>query len=132
VLDTLRRRGAEHVWVVHGSGLDELSTTGPSTVHELRDGETRTFTVDATDYGIASATSSDLSGGGPEQNAEVVEQVLRGEHGAHRDIVLLNAGAALVVAGIVDDLAAGISTAERSIDEGLAGEALRALVRESQ
>ena len=132
VLDTLRRRGAEHVWVVHGSGLDELSTTGPSTVHELRDGETRTFTVDATDYGIAPATNSDLSGGGPEQNAEVVEQVLHGEHGAHRDIVLLNAGAALVVAGIVGDLAAGISAAERSIDEGLAREALGALIRESQ
>ncbi|MBL6635813.1 MAG: anthranilate phosphoribosyltransferase [Actinobacteria bacterium] len=132
VLDTLRGRGAEHVWVVHGSGLDELSTTGPSTVHELRDGETRTFTVDATDYGIASASSSDLSGGGPEQNAEVVERVLSGQHGPHRDIVLLNAGAALVVAGIVVDLAAGISAAERSIDNGMAREALQGLINESQ
>ncbi len=132
VLSTLKQRGAEHVWVVHGNGLDELTTTGASTVHELRAGTVRTFTIGATDLGIAPATNEDLTGGGPEENAQVVERVLGGERGAHRDIVVLNAGAALVVAGRVDDIAAGIELAARSIDDGSASAALGALVAVSQ
>ena len=128
VLSTLKQRGAEHVWVVHGNGLDELTTTGASTVHELRAGTVRTFTIDATDLGIAPVTNEDLTGGGPEENAHVVERVLSGEAGPHRDIVVLNAGAALVVAGRVDDIAAGIEMAARSIDDGSASAALSALI----
>jgi len=128
VLSTLKQRGAEHVWVVHGNGLDELTTTGVSTVHELRAGTVRTFTIDATDLGIAPASNEDLTGGGPAENAHVVERVLSGEAGPHRDIVVLNAGAALVVAGRVDDIAAGIEMAARSIDDGSASAALSALI----
>ena len=131
VLSTLKQRGAEHVWVVHGNGLDELTTTGASTVHELRAGTVRTFTIDATDLGIAPATIEDLTGGGPDENAQVVERVLSGEAGPHRDIVVLNAGAALVVAGRADDIAAGIEMAAQSIDDGSASAALAALVAAS-
>lgn len=128
VLDTLQQRGAEHVWVVHGNGLDELSTTGVSTIHELRAGSVRTFSIDATEYGLARANNEDLAGGGPEENAHVVRRVLGGELGSHRDIVVLNAGAALVVAGRADDISAGIEMAERSIDEGSALIALNSLI----
>jgi len=132
VLSTLKQRGAEHVWVVHGNGLDELTTTGVSTVHELRAGTVRTFTIDATDLGIAPASNEDLTGGGPAENAHVVERVLSGEAGPHRDIVVLNAGAALVVAGQVDDIVAGLEMAAQSIDDGSASAALGALVAVSQ
>ena len=131
VLKTLQQRGAEHVWVVHGNGLDELSTTGVSTVHELRAGVVRTFTIDATDYGLARAKNEDLAGGGPEENAGVVHRVLEGEQGSHRDIVVLNAGAALVVAGRADDISTGIEMASRSIDEGSALTALNSLIATS-
>lgn len=131
VLKTLQQRGAEHVWVVHGNGLDELSTTGVSTVHELRAGVVRTFTIDATDYGLARAKNEDLAGGGPEENAVVVHRVLEGEQGSHRDIVVLNAGAALVVAGRADDISTGIEMASRSIDEGSALTALNSLIATS-
>ena len=111
--------------------LDELTTTGASTVHEFRAGTVRTFTIDATEFGIAPATNEDLTGGGPEENAHVVKRVLSGESGAHRDIVVLNAGAALVVAGRVDDIAAGIEMAAQSIDDGSASAALAALIAAS-
>lgn len=128
VLNTLKQRGAEHVWVVHGNGLDELTTTGSSTVHELRSGAVRTFTIDATEYGFSRASNDELVGGGPQENARVVKQVLGGEPGAHRDIVVLNAGAALVVAGLADDIAAGIELAGRSIDDGSAAATLDDLI----
>jgi anthranilate phosphoribosyltransferase len=131
VLNTLQERGAEHVWVVHGNGLDELSTTGVSTVHELRAGVVRTFTIDALDYGLARAKNEDLAGGGPEENAVVVHRVLEGEQGSHRDIVVLNAGAALVVAGRADDISTGIEMASRSIEDGSALTALNSLIATS-
>ena len=132
VLGTLRQRGAKHVWVVHGNGLDELSTTGPSIVHELIDDTISTFTVDATELGLAPASQDDLTGGGPAENAEVVRNVLSGAPGAHRDIVILNAAAALVVAGNATNIGDAIQFANDSIDNGSASAALDALVAASR
>jgi anthranilate phosphoribosyltransferase len=133
MLASLRAHGSTDTWVVHGGGLDELSTTGPSTVLALRhDGGVRTFTVDPVALGLAPATHDQLVGGDPEHNADVVRRVLDGERGAHRDIVVLNAAAALVVAAAADDLAAGLAVAEHAIDSGKAAEALATLVATSQ
>ena len=105
MLASLRAHGSTDAWVVHGGGLDELTTTGPSTVLALRhDDGADTFTVDPVALGLAPATHEQLVGGDPAHNADVVRRVLDGEHGAHRDIVVLNAAAALVVAGVAGDL----------------------------
>jgi len=131
MIATLREHGSISAWVVHGSGLDELTTTGPSEVIELVNGEVRHFRVDPAAYGLRAATAADLVGGEPAVNAVAARRVLGGELGAHRDIVVLNAGAALVVAGQSADLAEGIAAAGRAIDSGGAAAALEALVRES-
>jgi anthranilate phosphoribosyltransferase len=129
---TLQRQGLEHAWVVHGAGLDELTTTGPSTVLALLDGSIRGFTIDPAQLGLQVATADDLRGGDPDENAAVIRRVLRGERGPHRDIVVLNAAAGLVVGGAVPDIAAGIDLAAAAIDDGRAQSALDALVRVSQ
>lgn len=117
----LGKLGAEHVWVVHGSdGMDELTTTGPSMVAEYRDGDVRVFEVNPDDADIPRATLEDLKGGTPEENAEAIGRLLGGEPGPFRDIVLLNAAAALLIANQVDDLRAGAKVAARAIDEGAA------------
>jgi anthranilate phosphoribosyltransferase len=129
---TLQRQGLEHAWVVHGAGLDELTTTGPSTVLELLDGSIREFTIDPAQLGLQVATADDLRGGDPDENAAVIRRVLGGELGPHRDIVVLNAAAGLVVGGAVPDIAAGMELAAAAIDDGRAQDALDALVRVSQ
>jgi anthranilate phosphoribosyltransferase len=129
---TLQRQGLEHAWVVHGAGLDELTTTGSSTVLALLDGSIREFTIDPAQLGLQVATADDLRGGDPDENAAVIRRVLGGERGPHRDIVVLNAAAGLVVGGAVADIAAGIDLAAAAIDDGRAQSALDALVRVSQ
>lgn len=128
MLASLRLHGSISSWVVHGQGLDELTTTGTSSVLALNDGEVRTFTVDPVSLGLAPAINEELVGGSPAVNAEAVRRVLAGDHGAHRNIVLLNAGAALVVAGVAADIAAGIDLARHSIDSGAAARVLDGLV----
>lgn len=128
MLASLRLHGSISSWVVHGQGLDELTTTGTSSVLALNDGEVRTFTVDPVSLGLAPAINEELVGGSPAVNAEAVRRVLAGDHGAHRNIVLLNAGAALVVAGVAADIAAGIDLARHSIDSGAASRVLDGLV----
>ena len=121
--------GAERVWVVHGSdGLDELTTTGPSFVAELKDGKVSTFEVSPDDAGIASARLEDLKGGDAETNAQAVRDVLGGASGAFRDIVALTTGAALVVAGEATDLKQGVTASFEAIDSGEAKAALDKLV----
>ena len=107
MLASLRLHGSERAWVVHGGGLDELTTTGTSTVLALDDDNVRTFTVDPVALGFAPAIPDELVGGTPAQNAEVVRRVLKGEHGAHRNIVVLNAAAGLVVAGVAESMEEG-------------------------
>jgi anthranilate phosphoribosyltransferase len=129
---TLQRQGLDHAWVVHGAGLDELTTTGPSTVLALLDGSISEFTIDPAQLGLPPATADDLRGGDPEENASAIRRVLDGEFGPHRDIVVLNAAAGLVVGGAVPDIAAGLDVARAAIDDGRARRALEALVRVSQ
>jgi anthranilate phosphoribosyltransferase len=128
MLASLRLHGSISSWVVHGQGLDELTTTGSSSVLELRDGGVRSFVVDPVELGLAPAIPEELVGGPPEVNAAAVRRVLAGDRGAHRDIVVLNAAAGLVVADVVPDLSSGIDRATQSIDSGSAARVLDRLV----
>ncbi len=132
MIETLRSHGSRHAWVVHGMGLDELTTTGRSDVIELDHGTVRHFRIDPEQLGLARSHDEDLVGGDPAENAAAVRSVLAGEHGPHRDIVVLNAGAGLVVGGKVPTLAEGIELAQRSIDSGAAATTLETLVTASQ
>jgi anthranilate phosphoribosyltransferase len=106
---------------VHGhDGLDELSTTGPSKVWELRDGEVRSYVVDPADFGIPTATLAELCGGDPAFNAARTQAILGGEAGPQTDFVALNAAAGLLVGGKVEDLASGYELAKSVIDGGAA------------
>ena len=117
--NVLRNLGCKHAFVVHGDdGLDEITTTASTRVSELKDGAVKTYTLDATAFGIPRAESAALLGGSPEENAEITVNILEGEKGAKRDIVVLNAGAAIVAGGKADSLDAGIELASASIDSG--------------
>jgi anthranilate phosphoribosyltransferase len=121
--------GSERAWVVHGAdGLDELSTTGYTKVSESRGDSVQTFYVHPADFGLAKATPESLKGGDAAKNAAIVRSVLNGDAGPQRDVVLLNAGAALFVAGQAETVKAGIATAAAAIDSGAAGEVLKKLV----
>jgi anthranilate phosphoribosyltransferase len=129
MIGVLESRGAVRAMVVHGEdGLDELTTTTTSTVLELRDGAIRTRTIDPADHGIPYVDASALQGGDAARNAELARSVLAGDKGAHRDIVVLNAAAGLVVAGVVDDIGAGCDAARSSIDDGRAADVLERVV----
>jgi anthranilate phosphoribosyltransferase len=132
MLASLRLHGSHRAWVVHGNGLDELTTTGTSTVLALDDDTVRSFTVDPVALGLAPAILDELVGGSPAVNAEVVRRVMGGQHGAHRNIVVLNAAAALVVAGVADSIEAGLVVAGDAIDSGAAAATLARFVEVSQ
>lgn len=132
MLASLRLHGSLSAWVVHGGGLDELTTTGRSQVLELRGAQVRTFDIDPVALGLPPAISEELVGGDPAFNAEVVRRVLAGHSGPHRDIVILNAAAGLVVADAVTSMEDGLRRAETAIDSGQAAGVLDALVRQSQ
>ena len=121
--------GSERAWVVHGAdGLDELSTTGYTKVSESRGDSVQTFYVHPADFGLAKATPESLKGGDAAKNAAIVRSVLNGDAGPQRDVVLLNAGAALFVAGQAETVKAGIATAGAAIDSGAARDVLKKLV----
>jgi anthranilate phosphoribosyltransferase len=126
--EVLGRLGATRAWTVHGQGLDELTTTGPTEVAEWKDGTVRRFTVTPQDAGLPLASINDIRGGDAEVNAAALTALLAGERGPYRDIVLLNAAAALVVGERADDLAQGVTLAAGVIDDGHAAQALTALV----
>ncbi|KAB7739322.1 anthranilate phosphoribosyltransferase [Parvibaculum sedimenti] len=127
--ETLRNLGSTRAWVVHGAdGLDELSTTGVSYVAELNDGKIRTFEVTPEEAGLPRATLEDLRGGDPAYNAAAIVALLDGAPGAYRDIVLLNAAAALIVADKAATLAEGVKLAAGAIDSGAAKKVLARLV----
>ncbi len=132
MVEVLRANGATRAMVVYGhDGLDELTITTTSTAIELRDGAVVTREIDPTALGLALATADEVRGGTAADNAELAKRVLGGEAGAHRDVVVLNAAAGLVVAGLADDLEAGIEQAQASLDGGQAGGVLEGLVRVS-
>jgi anthranilate phosphoribosyltransferase len=126
--EVLGRLGAEHAWVVHGSGIDELTTAGTTTVAEFRAGKVVEFDVAPEDAGLKPARIEELKGGEPAHNAALMRDLLGGGHGPLRDIVLLNSAAALVVAGRADNLREGAELAAHSIDSGAARAVLDKLV----
>ena len=118
--EALGRLGSERAWLVHGQGLDELTVSGPSQVVELRDGHLREFTVSPGDVGLPVSPVESLRGGDPERNAAALLALLDGVASPYRDCVVLNAAAALVVAGRSDDLREAARMAAASIDQGAA------------
>jgi anthranilate phosphoribosyltransferase len=129
----LAELGTIRAFVVHGAdGLDEISTTGESWVAEVREGVVRTAAVRPEDFGVPRATIADLLGGDREQNAEIIRRILAGELGPKRDMVVVNAGAALVAGGRARDFKEGAQHAAQSIDSGAALEKLEALVELSR
>ena len=123
--ETLKALGSERAWIVHGSdGLDELTVTGPSTVAELNEGSVSTFEVTPEEAGLSRYEPDDLKGGEPEDNAKALSSLLDGTPGAYRDIVLLNAAAALIVAGKVSGFKEGAAMAAEAIDDGKAKDTL--------
>jgi anthranilate phosphoribosyltransferase len=127
--ETLKNLGSQRAFVVHGSdGLDEITITGESFVTELHNGEVKTYTIQPEDFGLARAALAEIKGGDAKHNAEIVLQVLSGEQSARRDIVLLNAAAALVVGNKAKDLSEGIHRAAESIDSRKAMTKLQSLI----
>ena len=126
----LHRLGVDRAFVVGGAGIDELPLDGTGAIHDVTSDGVEVRPVDAVALGLSKASTAKLAGGTPTDNARILESILRGEPGARRDVVLLNAGAALVVAGIADDLGAGIDRAALTIDAGLATELLATLREE--
>jgi anthranilate phosphoribosyltransferase len=132
VAKVLGKLGSERAWVVHGDGLDEITTTGVTVVAELNEGEVRTFEVTPEDAGLPRATLADIKGGEPAANAARILDLLSGVEGPVRDIVLLNAAAALIVAGKASDLKAGVKRGAEAIADGSARRALDRMVAITQ
>lgn len=129
MIDVLKQLGSERVWAVHGSdGLDEITTTGPTQVVALEDGAIREFSISPEDVGLKRATLDDLRGGAPEENARALTAVLDGARTHFRDIALINAAAALVVAKAAANLPDGFARAAAALDSGAARGALQRLV----
>ena len=123
--EALLALGAKHIW------LDEITTTGATNVSEVKDGNVRDFTISPQSYGIDLATIDALRGGQPSENALALTELLGAQHSAYRDIVLLNSGAALMIAGLTPDIASGIDMAAAAIDSGKARKALDTLIKVS-
>ncbi len=131
VAETLKALGGEHVWVVHGDGYDEITTTGETHVAELAGGVLKNFILTPEQFGIKRHSKDDLRGGDAAFNAKALRDMLSGAPGAYRDTVLMNAGAGLVIAGNAATLADGVKVAAAAIDNGRALGVLDALVKVS-
>jgi anthranilate phosphoribosyltransferase len=132
VAEALRDLGTTSAWVVHGTdGLDELSIAAPTKVAALRDGAIRFFEVTPEDAGLPRSPISAIKGGDARENAAAIGSLLHGAEGPFRDIVLLNAAAALIVAGRADDLETGVALAAKYVDNGDAAATLERLVDSS-
>jgi len=128
--EALSMLGLHRALVVHGlDGLDEITVTGKTRIAEARDGTVRSYEVEPEEFGMKRATLQDLAGGDAAENAAIIRAVLGGEKSARRDVVVLNAAAALVAAGRADHLAEAVPMAEKAIDSGAAAKKLDALVR---
>jgi anthranilate phosphoribosyltransferase len=126
--EVLNRLGSRSAFVVHGEdSLDEVSITGRTFVSELKDAEVSTYTIEPEDFGLSRASIGEIKGGDAETNGQIVLDVLQGEPGAPRDIVLLNAAVALVAAGMAGDFREGVKQAAEAIDSGEALKKLEAL-----
>lgn len=129
----LKDLGHDRALVFFGEdGIDELTTTGPSRVYELKDGAVTEYELEPEELGVRRSRSEDLKGGTPPENAQLLRQVLDGDKGPRRDVVLLNAAAAILAAGKVRDWAEGMALAKESVDSGRAKQALDRLVTASR
>ncbi|WEX87127.1 anthranilate phosphoribosyltransferase [Sinorhizobium garamanticum] len=126
--EVLRDLGSETVWVVHGEGLDEITTTGVTKVAALQDGKITSFELTPADFGLQTATLEALKGGDGAHNAVALQAVLDGAENAYRDISLANAAASLMIAGRAKDLAEGMALARQSLSSGAAKTALQRLI----
>jgi anthranilate phosphoribosyltransferase len=126
--EALRDLGLTSAWVVHGSGLDEITTTGPSHVAELKDGEIRSFELTPDDFGVETVSLDAIRGGDGEVNASALRDVLGGAKTPYRDVALCNAAASLIVAGKAKDVTEGMHLASQSLDTGSAARALETLI----
>ena len=132
IAHALKNLDVESAFVVHGLvGLDELSTVGKTKISRLKDGEVNTYYLSPADIGLKEAKEEDISGGGPQENAQITREILSGEAGPKRDVVLLNAAAALAAAGKVEDLETGVELAAEVIDQGAALKKLNQLIKVS-
>ncbi len=124
------RLGAARLFIVHGlDGLDEITLAGPSMIAEVRDGRVETSVLRPEDVGLASCRTGDLAGGDAAENAAILRAILEGARGPRRDVVTLNAAAAIVAGGRAADLREGVERARAALDSGAAGERLDALIR---
>ena len=129
IAEALAGLGAARMFVVHGAdGLDEITTTTATFVGEVRDGQVETYRLSPQDLGLATARSADLQGGSPEDNARILRAILDGTTGPKREIVVLNAAAAIMAGGLAPDWAAGLKQAQAAIDSGAAAQKLEQLV----
>ena len=125
----LKELGTVRAFVVHGEdGLDEISNTSESRISEVRSGQVRTYSVRPEDFGLPRVSLADLQGGSVADNAEIIRRILKGERGPKRDIVVLNAGAAIAAGGKAADIAEGVAHAQQAIDGGSALDRLNRLV----
>ena len=132
IAGVLKELGSQRAFVVHGSdGLDEITLTGSTKLSELSGGRVETREINPGDFALQTAEAGALVGGDSAQNAQILRAVLDGEQGPRRDVVLLNAAAAIAAGGLVDDMVAGIDVARESIDSGKARQALHRLVEVS-
>lgn len=132
IAKVLGELGSETVWVVHGGGYDEITITGETHVAALENGKVRTFDVSPADAGLSVSDEAGIAGGDAEYNAAALRDLLKGKPSAYRDMVLMNAGASLIVAGIAENLRDGAEQAAKSIDEGRAQGVLDKLVAVSR
>ena len=128
----LKELGSEAAWVVHGDGMDELTVTGSTRVAELKDGEVCTFNIQPSDAGVDSHPFEAIKGGDAKTNAEALKGVIDGARNAYRDVVLMNAGAGLLIAGLAETLEDGAEKSAAAIDDGRAKQTLARLVEISQ
>lgn len=129
----LKDTGSEHVFVVHGKdGMDEITLTANTSVAELKNGAIKEYEFNPLDYGLTLCEPEELQGGNPDENAEITKSILSGTKGPKRDIVLLNAAAAIIVSKKADNFSEAISLAEESIDSGKANQKLEELIKLTQ
>jgi anthranilate phosphoribosyltransferase len=132
VAEVLRDLGSRNALVVHGfDGLDEITLTGETHVAELKDGNVNNFSLDPKEFGFSLCSATDLKGGEPETNAELIREILKGSPGPKTDIVVLNAAAAIYVGGKADSIEKGVRIASNSISSGAAAKKLEELCRVS-
>lgn len=127
----LKDLGSDHVWILHGDGMDEITVTGPTSIAELKDGTVSTFDISPSDGGVSEHSMESIKGGDSRYNAAALTRLLDGEEGGYRDMVRLNAGAGLLVAGLASTLLQGSHMAAEAIDSGKAKETLAHLVEVS-